>query len=90
YNSELCKKNATESDPWALDWTKNNSAGSGAFKVESFKSSEQVVLARFDGWKGGKLPAIQRAMSRNVAAAGTRRALVEKRDADISPDLPPR
>jgi peptide/nickel transport system substrate-binding protein len=90
YNSELCKKNATEADPWALDWTKNNSAGSGAFKVESFKSSEQVVLARFDGWKGGKLPAIQRAMYRNVSAAGTRRALVEKRDADISPDLPPR
>ncbi len=58
YNSELCKKNATASDPWALEWTKNNSAGSGAFKVESFKSSEQVVLARFDGWKGGKLPKI--------------------------------
>jgi peptide/nickel transport system substrate-binding protein len=90
YNSELCKKNATASDPWALEWTKNNSAGSGAFKVESFKSSEQVVLARFDGWKGGKLPKIQRAMYRNVSAAGTRRALIEKGDADISPDLPPR
>ena len=90
YNSELCKKNATASDPWALEWTKNNSAGSGAFKVESFKSSEQVVLARFDGWKGGKLPKIARAMYRNVSAAGTRRALIEKGDADISPDLPPR
>ena len=29
-------------------------------------------------------------MFRNVAAAGTRRALVEKGDADVSPDLPPR
>ena len=29
-------------------------------------------------------------MLRNVAAAGTRRALVEKGDADVSPDLPPR
>jgi peptide/nickel transport system substrate-binding protein len=90
YNSELCKKNASASDPWALEWTKNNGAGSGAFKVESFKSSEQVVLARFEGWKGGKLPKIQRAMYRNVSAAGTRRAMVEKGDADISPDLPPR
>ena len=90
YNSELCKKNATASDPWALEWTKNNCAGSGAYKVESFKSSEQVVLARFDGWKGGTPPKFQRAMYRNVAAAGTRRALVEKGDADLSPDLPPR
>jgi peptide/nickel transport system substrate-binding protein len=90
YNSELCKKNATAADPWALEWTKNSCAGSGAYKVESFKSSEQVVLARFDGWKGGTPPKFQRAMYRNVAAAGTRRALVEKGDADLSPDLPPR
>jgi len=75
YNSELCKKNATASDPWALEWTKNNCAGSGAYKVESFKSSEQVVLARLDGWKGGTPPKFQRAMYRNVAAAGTRRAV---------------
>jgi peptide/nickel transport system substrate-binding protein len=90
YNSELCKKNATAADPWALEWTKNNSAGTGAFKVESFKSGEQVVLARFGGWKGGSMPAVERAMYRSVAAAGTRRALVERGDADISPDLPPR
>ena len=48
------------------------------------------MLARFDGWKGGSPPKFQRAMYRNVAAAGTRRALVEKGDADVSPDLPPR
>jgi peptide/nickel transport system substrate-binding protein len=90
YNSELCKKNATASDPWALDWTKNNAAGSGAYKVESFKSAEQVVMARFDEWKGGAPPKFERAMFRVVAAAGTRRALVERGDADLSPDLPPR
>ncbi|MET0277001.1 MAG: ABC transporter substrate-binding protein [Pseudorhodoplanes sp.] len=90
YNSELCKKNATAADPWALEWTKNNSAGSGAFKVDSFKPGEQVVLSRFDGWKGGERPKLERALYRSVAAAGTRRALVEKGDADISPDLPPR
>ena len=90
YNSELCKKNATASDPWALEWTKINSAGSGAYKVESFKSGEQVVLSRFDGWKGGTPPKFERVMYRAVAAAGTRRALVERGDADLSPDLPPR
>jgi len=30
YNSELAKKNATEKDPWGLEYTKLNTAGSGA------------------------------------------------------------
>jgi peptide/nickel transport system substrate-binding protein len=90
YNSELCKKNATTSDPWALEWTKTNAAGGGAYKVDTFKSGEQVVLSRFEGWKGGKAPAIERVMYRSVPAAGTRRALLERGDADLTPDLPPR
>ena len=32
-NSELVKKNATEKDPWGLEYTKQNTAGSGAYKV---------------------------------------------------------
>jgi peptide/nickel transport system substrate-binding protein len=90
YNSELCKKNATTADPWALEWTKTNAAGGGAYKVDTFKSGEQVVLSRFEGWKGGKAPAIERVMYRSVPAAGTRRALLERGDADLTPDLPPR
>ena len=35
YNSDLLKKKATEKDPWALDYTKSNTAGSGAYKVTS-------------------------------------------------------
>lgn len=90
YNSELCKKNATASDPWALEFTKVNSAGSGAYKVESFKPGEQVILARFADWKGGAAPKSERALYRAVPAAGTRRALVERADADVASDLPPR
>ena len=33
YNSGLVKKNATEKDPWGLEYTKLNTAGSGAYKV---------------------------------------------------------
>ena len=90
YNSELCKKNATAQDPWALEWTKANAAGSGAYKVDSFKPGEQIVLSRFAGWKGGPAPKAERTMYRAVAAAGTRRALIERADADVVPDLPPR
>jgi peptide/nickel transport system substrate-binding protein len=90
YNSKLCRKNATDADPWAMEWTKNNSAGSGPYKVEGFKPNEQVLLSRFDGWKGGALPKMPRAIYRNVGAAGTRRALLERGDVDVVPDLPPR
>ena len=34
-NSELVKKHATEKDPWGLEYTKQNTAGSGAYKVTS-------------------------------------------------------
>jgi peptide/nickel transport system substrate-binding protein len=90
FNSELCKKNATAADPWALEYTKNNSAGSGAYKVDSFKSGEQIILSRFADWKTGTPPKEERALYRAVAAAGTRRALVERTDADVACDLPPR
>src|SRR6516164_5472322 len=33
YNSGLLKKHATEKDSWALEYTKVNTAGSGAYKV---------------------------------------------------------
>src|ERR1700749_4681632 len=34
-NSELVKKNASEKDPWGLEYTKLNTVGSGAYKVTS-------------------------------------------------------
>ena len=37
FNSELVKRNATAADPWGLAWTRNNTAGGGAFKVEAFR-----------------------------------------------------
>src|SRR6186997_891725 len=33
YNSGLVQKNANEKDPWGLEYTKLNTAGSGAYKV---------------------------------------------------------
>ena len=35
-NSELVKKNATAQDPWGLEYTKLNTAGSGAYKVTNW------------------------------------------------------
>jgi peptide/nickel transport system substrate-binding protein len=88
YNSELLKKQATDKDPWALTYTKSNTAGSGAFRVISWKPGVEVVYERFDDWVGGKLPKLKKVIWRTIPSSGSRRALMERGDADLSFDLP--
>ena len=88
YNSGLLKKHVTEKDSWALEYTKVNTAGSGAYKVVSWKPGVETIYERFDDWVGGEKPEIQRVIWRTIPSAGNRRALMERGDADISFDLP--
>lgn len=88
YNSGLVKKHATDKDPWGLEYTKQNTAGSGAYRVVKWTPGTEVIFERFDNWKGGELPKIKRVVWRMVPSAGNRRALLERGDADISYDLP--
>jgi peptide/nickel transport system substrate-binding protein len=87
-NSELVKKHATEKDPWGLDYTKQNTTGSGAYRVVSWNAGTEVVLERNDKWAGGPVPKVKRIIWRIVPSSGNRRALLERGDADISYDLP--
>jgi len=89
-NSELAKKHATSSDPWAMEWLKNNVAGGGAYRLEAWRPGQETIYARFDEWKSGPLPKIKRVLVREVPSSGNRRALLERGDADISFDLPPK
>ena len=80
YNSELCKKNATASDPWALEWTKINCAGSGAFKdgvLQVERADRARTLRRVEGRRAAQIAARdvpQRCRRRNTASpGGTRR-----------------
>jgi peptide/nickel transport system substrate-binding protein len=90
FNSELVKKHATKEDPWGLAWTKNNVAGGGAYRLESWKPGQEIVYARYDDWKSGKLPKIRRIVQREIPSAGNRRALLEKGDIDMSYEMPPK
>ncbi len=90
YNSELVKKNATTADPWGLVWTRNNTAGGGAYKVEAFRPGQEIVYVRYDDWKSGPLPKIRRVVQRDVPNAGNRRALLIKGDIDMTYDMPPK
>ncbi len=89
FDSETAKANAG-GDPWAKDWLKNNVAGGGAWKVESWKPGTETIYARFDNWKSGPLPKLRRVIARDIPSPSTRRALLERGDADISYGLPPK
>ena len=52
FNSKLARQHATPEDPWAQEWLKTNTAGSGAYTIETFKPGEQVVLRRNDRLEG--------------------------------------
>jgi peptide/nickel transport system substrate-binding protein len=89
-NSELAKSHATAADPWALEWVGNNDAGGGAYTVDKWRPGTEISFKRFDAWKSGTPPAFARVVSKQIASAGTRRALLEKGDADLSFNLPPK
>lgn len=87
-NATEAKKHATADDPWATDYLHRTPLGGGAFKLERWDPGQQVVYTRFDDWKSGPLPGVKRVIIREVPSASTRRALLEKGDADVSLDLP--
>ena len=87
-NSALVQKHVTEQDPWGLEFTKQNTAGGGAYRVVKWSAGTEVVYERNEDWKGGPLPKIKRIIWRMVPSSGNRRALLERGDADISYDLP--
>src|SRR5262249_61383591 len=87
-NSELVKKHATEKDPWGMEFTKQNTAGSGAYKVASWVAGTEVVLERNDAWMGGPLPKTKKIIWRMVSSAGNRPALLEPGAAAIPYALP--
>jgi peptide/nickel transport system substrate-binding protein len=88
-NSELIKKNATANDPWGFEWSKNNLAGGGAYRIVN-RTPDTISFARFDHWKSGPLPKTERVIWRVVPSASTRRALLERGDVDVSNEFPPK
>ena len=89
FDSELAIRNGG-GDPWAKDYLKNNVAGGGAFKVEAWRPGTETIYTRNDDWQCGALPKLRRVIARDIPSPSTRRALIERGDADISYGLPPK
>ncbi len=68
------------------EWLKTNSAGSGPFKLVSWKAKESYTLERHDGYRGG--PALpRRVVVRHVPEPASQRLLLEKGDIDYARNL---
>jgi len=89
-NSKVAMAHASADDPWATEYLHRTPAGGGAFMLERWDPGQQTVYKRFDDWKCGSLPALQRVIIREIPSPATRRALLERGDADVSLDLPPK
>jgi peptide/nickel transport system substrate-binding protein len=71
---------------WGNGWLKTNSAGTGPFKLASWKANESYTLERWDGYWGTKaIP--RRVVVRHVPEAATQRLLLEKGDIDYARNL---
>lgn len=90
FNSKLAKSHAAPNDPLAIEWLKGHTAGGGAYKVTSELGLQEVAFVRNDQWKCGPLPQMERVVMRVLPAVTTRRALIERGDADVSIDLLPK
>jgi peptide/nickel transport system substrate-binding protein len=87
-NSDIAKEHVTKDDPWATEYLHKTPAGGGAYMLERWTPGQQLVYKRFDKWKSGPLPQMERVIVREVPSAATRRALVERGDADVALSLP--
>ena len=87
-NSKVAKAHATKDDPWATEYLHKNPAGSGAYKIVRWDPGQQFVYERNDNWAQGPLPAVKRVIVREIPSASTRRALLERGDADLYMDVP--
>ena len=75
YDSTEVKKHATAADPWALKWIDQNTAGFGAYQLQSLKSGEEAVFVANPNYFGGK-PYYDRVVYKEVPNAGTRFTLM--------------
>jgi peptide/nickel transport system substrate-binding protein len=69
-------------------WLKTNSAGSGAYKVASWKPNDSVTLQANSEFYLGE-PAMKRVIVRHIQESATQRLLLEKGDIDVARNLNP-
>jgi len=76
YDSTEAKKHATAEDPWALKWMETNTAGFGAYHLESIRAGEQAIFVANPNYFRGQ-PHFTRIVYRAVPSAASRITLLK-------------
>jgi peptide/nickel transport system substrate-binding protein len=85
-DSELVQANATDEDPWALEFLGRNYAGNGQYVLESWETGTRMVLAANpDYW--GEEPYFTRVELQVVPESANRLALLRDGAVDVALDL---
>ena len=84
-DSKVVKANEKDGD-WGNAWLKQNSAGSGAYALRTWKANEQYTMDANPNWKGGA-PKNKRVVVRHIPEAASQRLLLEKGDVDYARNL---
>ncbi len=86
-DSKLVMENEKDGD-MGYEWLKTNTAGSGPYKLKTWKPNESYTLERVDGYWRGDV-AMKRVIVRHIAESATQRLLLEKGDIDVARNLSP-
>ncbi|GHC72062.1 ABC transporter substrate-binding protein [Limoniibacter endophyticus] len=81
-DSAQVKENEQNGD-WGAAWLKTNSAGSGAYKLNQWRSNENVLLDR-NGEYWGEEPAMRRILIRHLPESQSQRLQLERGDIDVA------
>jgi peptide/nickel transport system substrate-binding protein len=84
-DSKLVQANAKDGD-FGNAWLKQNSAGSGAYRLRVWRASDQYTLEANKAWFRG-VPKNNRVIVRHIPETATQRLLLEKGDVDFARDL---
>lgn len=76
YDSTETKKHATDDDPWALKWMQSNTAGFGAYHLESLKPDDAAVFVANGNYFGDQ-PHFDRVIYKEVPSEASRVTLLK-------------
>ena len=85
-DAKLLQAQATEDDPWALQFAAKNSHGFGAYSLESFEEGKEAIFKANPNWVHGA-PNIGRLNWRLIPDSSSRLALVTRGDAHIAKQM---
>ncbi len=76
YDSTEVKKHATAEDPWGLKWMENNTAGFGAYHLETLKPGDQAIFVVNPNYFGEK-PYFDRVIYKQIPSGASRVTLLK-------------